>query len=324
MAYNDNNLVIQAVDLYKIYKSSEIEIPVIKGISLSVYSGDKLILIGPSGSGKTTLVSMLTGHINPTAGQVFWKGAPKEINNMSKPEMIDLRRSFLGFISQESALFPHLTVKENIILTSRIARMKFNQVEDQYKRLIDLLDITHLENRKGNLLSGGEAKRVNIASALITNPEILIGDEPVADLDPLSAFEILNLFDVINEELDTAFILTTHDQAVAERGDRILELRDGVLSGAHQNTLNLWDLDESRRIPVDSSGRISIPPEIFRQLKSPDFLKIELENGSIKLTPDYEVQKLFKSETIRECQNCTTIGDDKFCPKCGYPTILVK
>ncbi|MHA2033056.1 MAG: ABC transporter ATP-binding protein [Candidatus Kariarchaeaceae archaeon] len=324
MAYTENDLVIQAVDLYKIYKSSEIEIPVIKGISLSVYRGDKLVLIGPSGSGKTTLVSMLTGYINPTAGQVFWKGAPKEINNMSKPEMVDLRRKFLGFISQESSLFPQLTVKENIVLTSRIARMKFSQVEDQYKRLVDLLDLAPLQNRKGNLISGGEAKRVNIASALITNPEILIGDEPVADLDPLSAFEILNLFDLINEELNTAFILTTHDQAVAERGDRILELRDGVLSGAHQNTLNLWDLDESRRIPVDSSGRISIPPEIFRQLKSPDFLKIELENGSIKLTPDYEVQKLFKSETIRECQNCTKISEDKFCRECGYPTILVK
>jgi putative ABC transport system ATP-binding protein len=320
---NNNGPLIQAIDVYKIYRSSEIEIPVIKGISLSLYPEDKLVLIGPSGSGKTTLVSILTGHIDPTAGQVFWKDAQREISNMPPPSIVQLRRKFIGFISQETRLFPQLSVKENILITAKIAGMKVQDVSKKFDKLVDLLNIPHLLKRKGGFLSRGEAKRVNIASALITGPNVLIGDEPVADLDPLNAFEILNLFDVVNEDLGTAFILTTHDQSVAERGDRILELRDGILSGAHQSDINLWDLEKSRRIPVDSTGRISIPPEMLKKIDSPNFLDVKLQNGSIVLTPDHEVQKLFKFKTIRECQNCTTKSSELFCPKCGYPTIEV-
>jgi putative ABC transport system ATP-binding protein len=309
--------------LYKIYPAFGSEIPVIKGVSLSIYPSDKLVLIGPSGSGKTTLVSMLTGHLAPSAGQVYWHQIPKQINRLSKHEVTKIRREFIGYITQENQIFPQLSVKENIFVSAKIAGMNIEGLKDQYTKLVEILGIKHLINKKSNHLSRGEAKRVNIAGALITKPKILIGDEPVADLDPVNAFNILNLFDVINEELGTAFILTTHDQFVAQRGNRILEIQDGVLFGAHQSSVDLWNLKKSRKIPIDSIGRIVIPEGILNELSNPSFLEIELQGKNILLKADFETGELFRSESIRECQNCTMKSNENLCPQCGYPTIVV-
>lgn len=319
-----DDAILKGINLYKIYETDGFEIPVIKGVSISVYPSDKLAIIGPSGSGKTTLVNILTGHIKPSAGQVFWDQDNHEINKLSKFEMTKLRRKFLGFITQENLLVPYLTVKENIMLDYNLTNKKVDDLQDLYRKIMKILNITHLEKRKVFNLSRGEAKRVNIASALITNPKILVADEPVVNLDPYIAREILELFDEINEDFGTALLITTHDQSVAEKNKRIIELQDGILLGAHSNILDLDDLEKSRKISVDSLGRILIPSEVLQKLNYPNLFTINLSDNSLILSPDFSSDDLVHAKPIRECQNCLIKTIDEFCSICGYQTIVVK
>ena len=144
----ENEALIQIADVYRIYDSSGTDIPVLKGISLSVYPEDKLVIVGPSGSGKTTLMSIMTGFNRPSAGQVYWSVADREINKLSQNQITKYRRNFIGFINQETQLFPQLTIKENILISAKLSGMKSADYLDQYQRLVSLLNIEELVSRK--------------------------------------------------------------------------------------------------------------------------------------------------------------------------------
>ena len=320
-SFNDNSLpLLVAEDIIKIYKTGKIETQALRGVSFKVHSNEKLFIIGPSGSGKTTLVNIVAGMGKPTSGKVFWKDLSKDITRSSLEEIVRARRSFAGVIFQDSKLLPHLTVKENIELAGYYARIPKNIVKQRSEFLLKFMDIWDKRNKKENTLSGGEKKRAAIATTLITNPRILIGDEPTGDLDVVTAESILNLFDKISAELGIAVCIVTHSQQVAARADRVLEMRDGIVIGQHGGKIQLRKLEESRLLELDRQNRLVIPQAILKNLDNPKHFAISSKEGKILLDPIYDENALIKNEvSVITCAMCGKMvpNDAKFCSHCN-------
>ncbi len=316
---NDLPLLV-AEDVIKIYKTGKIETQALRGVSFKVNLGEKLFLIGPSGSGKTTLVNIVAGMGKPTSGKVFWKDLSKDITRSSLEEIIRARRSFAGVIFQDSKLLQHLTVKENIELAGFYAKIPQGIVKQRSEFLLKFMDIWDKRNKKEDTLSGGEKKRAAIATTLITNPRILIGDEPTGDLDIVTAESILNLFDKISDELGIALCIVTHSQQVAARADRILEMREGIIIGQHGGRIHLRNLEESRLLEMDRQNRLAIPKTILKTLDNPKHFSISTEKRKIILEPIYDESLITQSkEDIITCMICGKMvqNTEKFCNHCG-------
>ncbi|MHA1224450.1 MAG: ATP-binding cassette domain-containing protein [Candidatus Heimdallarchaeaceae archaeon] len=323
---DSNTPLLVAEDIIKIYSTGNIDTQALRGVSFKVYPKEKVFLIGPSGSGKTTLVNIIAGIDKPSSGKVFWKNLSKDITLSSYEEIIRARRNFAGVIFQDSKLLPHLTVKENIELAGYYAKIQPKMIQKRSEFLMKFLGIWEQRNKREDTLSGGEKKRVAIATTLISNPKILIGDEPTGDLDVETAEIILNLFEKINEELGIAICIVTHSQQVASRADRILELRDGVIIGQHNEKIHLRNLEESRLLEIDRQNRVVLPNEILHRLSNPKHFSVSIENERIILTPVYETTK-YTSKTILTCSICgnrVKNEKDKFCPHCGSAIIQKK
>jgi len=312
--------LLVAEDIIKIYKTGKIETQALRGVSFKVHPNEKLFLIGPSGSGKTTLVNIVAGMGKPTSGKVFWKDLSKDITRSTLEEIVRARRSFAGVIFQDSKLLPHLTVKENIELAGYYAKIPKNVVKQRSEFLLKFMDIWDKRNKKENTLSGGEKKRAAIATTLITNPRILIGDEPTGDLDVVTAESILNLFDKISAELGIALCIVTHSQQVAARADRVLEMRDGIVIGQHGGKIHLRKLEKSRLLEIDRQNRLVIPKTILKTLKNPKHFSISAQEGKIILDPIYDEKVLSKSEVdVITCMMCGKMvsNEVKFCNHCN-------
>jgi putative ABC transport system ATP-binding protein len=316
---NNNLPLLVAEDIIKIYKTGKIETQALRGVSFKVYPKEKLFLIGPSGSGKTTLVSIISGITKPTSGKVFWKYLTKDITRSSLEEIIKARRRYAGVVFQDSKLLLHLTVKENVELAGYYAKIKPSVVKEQTEFLLKFLGIWDKRNKKENTLSGGEKKRAAIATTLITNPKILIGDEPTGDLDALTSETILDLFDRINEELGIAICIVTHSQQVASRADRILELRDGIIIGQHSSEIQLRKLEKSRLLEMDRQNRLAIPTNIIQDLNNPKHFSIFAQKGKIILEPIFVPSRFKNNNQIITCSMCGKMvtDDSKFCNHCG-------
>ncbi|MCE7749017.1 MAG: ATP-binding cassette domain-containing protein [Candidatus Heimdallarchaeota archaeon] len=312
--------LLVAEDIIKIYQTGKIETQALRGVSFKVHSREKLFLIGASGSGKTTLVSIVAGITKPTSGKVFWKDLSKDITRSSLEEIIKARRAFAGVVFQDSRLLPHLTVKENIELAGFYAKVPPRIAKKRAEFLLQFLGIWDKRNKKENTLSGGEKKRAAIATTLITNPRILIGDEPTGDLDVVTAESILDLFDRINEELGIALCIVTHSQQVAARADRILEIKDGIIIGRHGKEVILRKLDESRLLEIDRQERIVLPREILQNVKNPTHFTASTKEGKIILNPVFD-PNLYKNN-IQDVVTCSVCGklvrdNARFCNSCG-------
>ncbi|MHA1952751.1 MAG: ABC transporter ATP-binding protein [Candidatus Heimdallarchaeaceae archaeon] len=310
--------ILEVEDIIKIYKTGKIETQALRGVSFKVLPEEKLFLIGPSGSGKTTLVSIIAGMVKPTSGKVFWKDLAKDITRSSLEEIIKARRDFAGVIFQDSRLLPHLTVEENIELAGHYAKIQSHIIKERTEFLLQFLGIWDKRDKKQDTLSGGERKRAAIATTLITNPTIIIGDEPTGDLDVITAESILDLFDKINEELGIAICIVTHSQQVATRADRILELKDGIVLGEHSNQILLRKLDKSRLLAVDRQSRLAIPKSILQEIDNPKHFSISIENKNIVLKPITNTN-LFNKKPTRTCMICGNLEKNKsnFCSNCG-------
>lgn len=318
----DSMPILEVEDIIKIYKTGKIETQALRGVSFQVMPREKLFLIGPSGSGKTTLVTIIAGMTKPTSGKVFWKGLSKDITRSSLEEIIKARRHFAGVVFQDSRLLPHLTVEENIELAGHYAKIQSHIIKERKDFLLQFLGIWDKRNKKQNTLSGGERKRAAIATTLITNPTILIGDEPTGDLDIVTAENILDLFDKINEELGIAICIVTHSQQVATRADRILELKDGIILGQHSSQIHLRKLEKSRLLAVDRQNRLAIPKAILQELDNPNHFSISIEDKKIVLTPTTKINNNNNTHT-RTCKNCGNLEKTKsnFCSVCGVTII---
>jgi len=219
---------IELRDVHKEYQRDSQRIPVLSGLTLSVAEGDYVALMGPSGSGKTTLLNLVGGIDQPSRGQVLVHGT--DIAQLNGRALAQWRSRNIGFIFQLYNLIPVLNALQNVELPLLLHRMSG---AERKKRAQTALELVGLGDRTGHFprqLSGGQEQRVAIARALVSDPAVLLADEPTGDLDRKSAEEILQLLERLNREFKKTIVMVTHDPHAAERAHRTVQLDKGVLS----------------------------------------------------------------------------------------------
>lgn len=221
----------------KIYMNGEVETRVLEDVNLQVQAGDFIALMGPSGSGKSTLLNIVSGLDNPTSGGVIMNG--RDITRLTESELSTWRLEHIGFIFQQYHLMPVLTAFENV----ELPLLLFNLSKAERRSLAEAaLSIVGLEDRANyypRQLSGGQQQRVCIARAIVTDPFVIIADEPTGNLDYDSTNEVLALFDTLNLDLKKTIIMVTHDPHAAERAGMIRHLQKGLLI-EHGGKNTIW------------------------------------------------------------------------------------
>jgi len=219
--------IIEVVNVTKIYRMGEVEVPALNGVNLGVKTGEFMSVMGPSGSGKTTLLHLIGALDRPTDGRVLIKGV--DISTLSDDELAELRNREIGFVFQFFNLIPRMTAVENVELPMAFAGVPR---EKRRKRAIGLLEKVGLGDRVNHRpteLSGGEQQRVAIARALINNPSVMLCDEITGNLDTKTGEEILGLLRELNKEQQQTFVLVTHAPRVARSTDRVAYMQDGMI-----------------------------------------------------------------------------------------------
>jgi lipoprotein-releasing system ATP-binding protein len=228
-----NNVVLQCEQLGKSFMQGGHELTVLHDLDLEVKAGEKLAIIGVSGSGKTTLLNLMGGIDTPTRGRVLINGS--DIAGLGNREQDTLRNRNLGFVYQFHHLLGEFTALENVAMPLVIARRPWPECEQRARQLMERVGLGKRLTHRPSQLSGGERQRVAIARALVNNPLCVLMDEPTGNLDRHSAQSIHQLVRELNEQLQTSFILVTHDTSLAASMDRVLVLRDGRLLPAAQD-----------------------------------------------------------------------------------------
>ena len=218
--------LLEVKNISKTYGTGETAVEALKNVSFSVEKGEFLAIVGESGSGKSTLLNMIGALDVPTSGKVIIDG--KDIMAMKDNAATIFRRRNIGFIFQAFNLIPELTVEQNIVFPLLLDYQKPDQ-----KYLDELLDVLNLENRRKHLpsqLSGGQQQRVAIGRALITRPSIILADEPTGNLDSQNSSEVIALLKDASRKYGQTIIMITHNRVIAQAADRILQVRDGVVT----------------------------------------------------------------------------------------------
>lgn len=296
-----DDIIIQADNLVKIYKTKDIEVLALQGLDLMVSRGELTAIIGNSGSGKSTFLNMIGGLDRPSAGKLFVDG--KNLFTMTDKELVLYKRNTVGFVWQNNGrnLLPYLNAMENIMTP-----MFFSTVEKKKERALELLDLVGLSHRKYNKLhqlSGGEQQRIAIAIALANDPTILLADEPTGSVDRKTADYILDVFRSLNREKGLTIVIVTHDVDLSKKVERVVSIKDGKtssekirkdnkLSPSNIVSSNLevseervisWEQEvQEEYIVLDRAGRLQIPKELLEamELKS-NKVKVHLEDGKI-------------------------------------------
>ncbi len=217
--------ILELRNINKIY-GDKIKTQVLYDINLSFEESTFNSIIGASGSGKSTLMNIIGTLDKTTSGDVLIDG--KSITNYNKEQMAILRNETIGFIFQFHYLLPEFTVLENVLMPFRIKNGKVsNEALKRAKDLIEIVGLNKVINNKATDLSGGQQQRAAIARSLINNPRIILGDEPTGNLDSETTETVYNLLRDINNEYKSTFIVITHDKRIAEKADRIIEIKDG-------------------------------------------------------------------------------------------------
>jgi putative ABC transport system ATP-binding protein len=219
--------LIELRDVTKSYKRDAIEIPVLDRVSITVDAGDFMGLMGPSGSGKSTLLNLLAGIDRPTRGSI--KIGDTEISSLSERALATWRSRHIGFIFQLYNLIPVLTAFENVELPLLLTSLSKAQRRDHVMTALGIVGIADRDKHYPRQLSGGQEQRVAIARAIVTDPTLLLADEPTGDLDAKSAGEVLTLLQRLNEEFKKTIVMVTHDPHAAERASHLLHLEKGTL-----------------------------------------------------------------------------------------------
>lgn len=220
---------LTGTDIRKVYRTGDVEVNALNGVSFDLYSREMVVLLGASGSGKSTLLNILGGLDIPTSGKVFFRG--KELSHASDSELTRFRRDHVGFVFQFYNLIPSLTAWENVALVTEISRNPISPA--------DALALVELQDRMHHFpsqLSGGEQQRVAIARAIAKQPDILLCDEPTGALDKQTGILVLQAIEKINRELGTATAIITHNTVVGAMADRIVRISDGEIAGVDVNT----------------------------------------------------------------------------------------
>ena len=222
-------VIVELQDVRKVYPLGKVEVEAVKGVSFSIEKGDFISIAGPSGSGKSTILNMLGCVDRPTSGTVLIEGRPTK--DLSDKDLTTLRHETLGFIFQSFNLIPVLNVYENIEFPLLLGKNgpKGKEKSEWIDYLINEVGLEQWKTHKPNELSGGQRQRVAIARALVTKPQIVLADEPTANLDSATGTQILDLMKRINREMDTTFIFSTHDAKIDNLADHVVRLKDGLV-----------------------------------------------------------------------------------------------
>ncbi|MEG2353351.1 MAG: ABC transporter ATP-binding protein [Clostridium sp.] len=224
-----NETVLVAKDIEKVYEIGNNKIQALKGVTLSLYKGEILAIMGSSGSGKSTLLNILGALDSPTNGDIIING--KKIKNYHiEPYATRYRSEIIGFIFQNFNLLKDLTVEENLALPLILKNYSKNEIKNKVEEIIKSLGLEGWEGHKPLELSGGQQQRVAIGRALITNPSVLLADEPTGNLDYNTSNEILEIIQRMKEELKQSIIIVTHDPKVATYADRVVFIHDGRIA----------------------------------------------------------------------------------------------
>ncbi len=224
--------IVRVLNVHKFFTRGSEQIDVLMGLNLEVQRGEYLGLMGPSGSGKTTLLNLIAGLDTPSEGQIYV--GDEQISRMSEAELTRWRTRNVGFIFQFYHLLPVLTAYENVELPLLLLPLSSRQRREQVENALDLVGLTDRKKHRPGQLSGGQQQRVGIARAIVTDPTLIVADEPTGDLDAKSAVEILDLVDELHRTLEKTIILVTHDVRAARRTQRLVLLDKGQLvEGSH-------------------------------------------------------------------------------------------
>jgi putative ABC transport system ATP-binding protein len=228
--------VFALADVTKIYRMGEVDVHALRGISMTIASGEFIVLLGPSGSGKSTLLNIVGGLDTPTAGRVHYRD--RDLTTADEAALTDYRRHYVGFVFQFYNLIPSLTARENVALVTDIVRTPMKP-EDA----LDLVGLTPRRDHFPSQLSGGEQQRVAIARAIAKRPDVLLCDEPTGALDITTGVVVLEAIGRVNQELGTTTVVITHNAAVADMADRVISLSDGHIVQERRNDRRLAAAD---------------------------------------------------------------------------------
>lgn len=219
--------VLELKNIEKTY-GDKIKAKVLHNINLKINKGEFVAIIGQSGSGKSTMLNLMGTLDSPSSGEIYINN--QRTDDLSKNKLADVRNKDLGFIFQFHYLLPEFTVLENVLMPYLISGKKVNkEIKARANELLDIVGLSKVKNNLATDLSGGQQQRAAIARALINNPKIILADEPTGNLDSNTTNEVYNLLRDINEKYDTTFIIITHDNKIAQKADRVIEVSDGKI-----------------------------------------------------------------------------------------------
>lgn len=326
------DVILRADSLYHIYESNAEDgnVVALRGLSVSIREGEAVAVVGPSGSGKSTLLKCLGALMKPSAGSVELAG--RRVTRLTGPELVSLRQQTVSFIFQDSNLLPHLNALNNVaqplLHQGELARPSRKKAQD----LLDRLGVGDRALGMPEQLSGGEQQRVAIARALITNPKLILADEPTGALDPITSREVLALFKQLHKEDGVAFLLVTHSKEVAAFCERSLELREGRFIAQHGGDVDIADLTDSRELIVDDSGTVTLPPDVLLEIGGPgrfelpevsrDLLHLERVEDDRIYVDGAGTMKL--SSTCPACFHQYGDSDEQLCPECGSSRPMIQ
>jgi ABC-type lipoprotein export system ATPase subunit len=235
--------LVTTKDIYKTYYLGEVDVPVLKGVSLEIGKGEMVALMGASGSGKTTLMNLLGCLDRPTSGRYWLNG--EEVSELSPTKRADVRNRMIGFVFQSFNLLPRTSALENVRMPLDYTHQPIteNEAIERGRHLLELVGLGHRMDHHPAQMSGGQQQRVAIARALINNPPLLLADEPTGNLDSTTTEEILQTFQKLNKEKGITIVIVTHEPDVGRHCQRIIRMRDGRI-------------ENDERAAIDQSGAV--------------------------------------------------------------------
>ena len=220
--------VAKVENVTRVYAVGKVETHALRGVNLTIESGEFTALVGPSGSGKTTLLQLLGCLDRPTSGRVFISG--KDVSQLNRDQRADMRRGTIGFIFQFFALIPTLTAYENIEMPLLLNAHSAGERDARIKELLEAVGLGDRGASRPDQLSGGQQQRVAIARALASKPSLILADEPTANLDTPNGQQVMDTMTRLNKETGVTFVFATHDPRVIEYARRVVTLRDGLVA----------------------------------------------------------------------------------------------
>ena len=219
--------VVKVENVTRVYQIGKVETQALRGVNLSIESGEFTALVGPSGSGKTTLLQMIGCLDQPSTGKVFIDN--KEVTTLNRNQRADMRRGTIGFIFQFFALIPTLTAYENVEMPLLLNGHTPKERKERVMELLKAVDLADRANNRPDQLSGGQQQRVAVARALAPSPKLILADEPTANLDTTNGQQVMEIMKKLNQETGVTFVFATHDPRVIGYATRTVTLQDGLI-----------------------------------------------------------------------------------------------